>query len=224
MEYTVLQTTEDSETVFDAFSALELGRSELTGVAHVQGWTTVRLNRQLAARFAHLLAGLGGGVLVWTVDSDHCRVTLFRANGEVVEALDRAAQVDELTKAFRADNLLVPSGGDDEKAELAAAATDLARPPRHRHLALAKLLGVPDAIPGSLHPSVATPSRSGEERFRRLQRIRSARGWLHFASGIGAVVIVGLVLRAPGYGIPVVLIVIGVMQLVRYWLGRYLPG
>jgi hypothetical protein len=66
----------------------------------------------------------------------------------------------------------------------------------------------------------------GGEGFRRSQQLRNARSWLHLVSGLGLVAVVGLVIRGPWLGIPVVLALILVLQAIRFWLGRSLraPG
>lgn len=232
MDYTILQTAADADSVIDALTTLAPGWTDRSGTEQSQGWTTVSLERQAAGRFAPLLAQLlGRGVLVWTVDSEHCQVSLVRANGDVIGAVDdRPDQVDLFAEDFREDHLLVPTDGGKDKSELAAAATDSTRSPKDRHGAFAELLGVPHVVPTKAPgpqpttPSLTTASVSGgSEEFRRRQRIRTARSWLHLFSGFGGVAIVGLVIRGPWILIPVVLVVILVLQLVRYLLGRSLP-
>lgn len=233
MDYTILQTAADTDSVIDALTTLAPSWSDRTGIQHSQSWTTVALDRQAAGRFAPLLARLlRRGVLVWTVDSEHCRVSLFRADGDVVGAVDdpRPDQVDELARAFSEEHVLVSCEGGKDNTELAAAVTDSARSAGDRHRAFAELLGVPHAAP--VHPpgpKPTTPSLRntraslGADQFRRRQQIRSTRSWLHFVSGFGGVAIILLVLRGPWLGIPVVGVVILVLQLVRYWIGRSLP-
>lgn len=103
--------------MLEAFAALEPGRAELTRVAHERGWTGVRLDLPLALRFAPLLARtLSRSVLVWTVDADHCRVSLFDPGGGVVEAA-RPDQAAELVQAFRAAQEPLGIGGTAGAAE-----------------------------------------------------------------------------------------------------------
>jgi hypothetical protein len=64
---------------------------------------------------------------------------------------------------------------------------------------------------------------SHDARFRRLNRLRNARSWLHFASGFAVPALIVLVVRGPWMGIPVVLGVVLLLQLARYWIGRVLP-
>ncbi|WP_157181537.1 hypothetical protein [Actinopolymorpha alba] len=232
MDYTILQVAADTDSVLDALTTLAPGWSDRTGMEHAQGWTTVPVDRQAAERFAPLLVQLlGRGVLVWTVDSEQFRAALYRTTGDVLESADRRDQVDELTKAFNESHLLVSSEDGKDTTALAAAATDTRRPPQDRHRAFADLLGVPyvapDQPPGRnpTTPSLTNASLSlGSEEFRRRQRIKTARSWLHLFSGLGAVAIIGMVIRGPWIGIPVALAIILVLQLVRFVLGRSLPS
>jgi hypothetical protein len=234
MDYTILQVAGDITSVRDALTTLAPGWPDSAATAHAQGWTTVPLDAQAAGRFAPLLARmLQRGVLVWTVDSEHCRVSLFRTNGEVVEAVDHPDQVAALRKVFEQTHVLVSSTDDadaEDKRALAAGATDPSRPATERHRSFAHLLGVPYVVPAE--PPARTPTTPaltgasmplGTDQFRRRERIRTARGWLHLASGLAFVAIVGMVVRGPWIGIPVALVVIAVLQLVRYLLGRSLP-
>jgi hypothetical protein len=231
VDYTILQTAADTDSVIDALTTLAPGWSDRTGIEHAQGWTTVPMEPRTASRFAPLLANLlGRGVLVWTVDSEHCRVSLHRANGSAVEAVDARDQVDALAKAFGETHLLVPTDGDKDTHALAAAASDVTRSPRDRHKAFAELLGIPHVAPtrppaqNPTTPSLTSASAPlGTERFRQRERIRSARSWLHLFSGLLAVGIVLLVIQGPWLLIPVFLVVIGVLQLIRYLIGRSLP-
>ncbi len=250
--------------MLEAFAALEPGRSgraELTRVAHERGWTGVRLDLPLALRFAPLLARvLKRVVLVWTVDADHCRVSLFEPSGGVVEATDRADQVAELVRVFRAagigegakpaaavhtdevdtgttdaaDSAAPAAAGDTDQPEAIGIGIGKTTPldesqsdaagvggsPRLRHVAIAALLGVPDTVPGSAQVPGQAPAIGGERRFRRQQRIRGARDVLHLASGVGLIAAFLFVLRGPWVGIVVALGVVGVLQVVRFGLGR----
>jgi hypothetical protein len=230
VEYTILQTGGDRDSVVDALTTLSSRSwSDHPGIEHAQGWTTIPMDQQAAARFAPLLADLmGRGVLVWTVDAERCVATLVRANGETVEATDRPDQVNELTRAFRESHLLVTDNGKDE-SQLVARVTDVRCPPEERHKAFAGLLGVPHVAPGGqpvrsgTAPAVTNASMHlGSEGFRRRQRLRSARSWLHLVSGFGLVAIIGLVIKGPWLGIPVALALILVLQAIRFWLGRSL--
>ncbi|GAA5011026.1 hypothetical protein [Actinopolymorpha pittospori] len=236
MDYTILQIAADVTSVRDALTTLAPGWPDGAATAHAQGWTTVPLDAQAAGRFAPLLARmLRRGVLVWTVDSEHCRVSLFRTNGEVAEAADHPDQVAALREVFEQTHVLVSStddatDSDDDKRALAASASDPRRPATQRHRAFAHLLGVPYVVPAE--PPARTPTAPaltgaslplGADQFRRRQRIRTARSWLHLVSGLALVAIVGMVVRGPWIGIPIALVVIAVLQLVRYLLGRSLP-
>jgi hypothetical protein len=66
-------------------------------------------------------------------------------------------------------------------------------------------------------------TQSHEARFRRQKRLRSARSGLHFASGFAVPALILLVVRGPWIGIPVVLGVVLLLQLARYWIGQFLP-
>lgn len=231
MDYTILQTAADTDSVIDALTTLAPGWSDRTGIEHAQGWTTVPMEPRTASQFAPLLANLlGRGVLVWTVDAEHCRVSLHRANGSVVDAVDRPDQVDELARAFHESHLLVSTEGEKDKTALAAAASDPARSPNDRHRAFSDLLGVPHVAPtrppapNPTAPSLTSASAPlGTDQFRRRERIRSTRSWLHLFSGLGGVAIVLLVIQGPWLLIPVFLVVIGVLQVIRFWIGRSLP-
>jgi hypothetical protein len=233
VDYTILQTAADTDSVIDALTTLAPGWSDRTGIEHVRAWTTVPMDPRAARQFAPLLANLlGRGVLVWTVDAEHCRASLYRANGSVVEAVDRPDQVDALARAFQETHLLVSAEGeaDKDKTALAAATTDGARSPSERHRAFSELLGVPHVAPtrppapNPTTPSLTTASAPlGTEQFRRRERIRSTRSWLHLFSGLGGVAIVLLVIQGPWLLIPVFLVVILVFQAIRYWIGRSLP-
>lgn len=231
MDYTILQVAADVASVRDGLATLAPGWPDSAATAHPDGWTTVPLDPQAAGRFAPLLARmLGRGVLVWTVDSEHFRVALFRPSGDVVEAVDHPDQLAELRKVFEQTHVLVSSTDDRDKPALAAHAADPSRPATQRHRAFAHLLGVPYVVPAE--PPARTPTTPaltdasmplGANQFRRRQRIRTARSWLHLFSGLAFVAIVGMVVRGPWIGIPVALVVIAVLQLVRYLLGRSLP-
>jgi hypothetical protein len=231
VDYTILQTAADTDSVIDALTTLAPGWSDRTGIQHAQAWTTVPMEPRAAGQFAPLLANLlGRGVLVWTVDSEQCRVSLHRTNGSVVEAVDRPDQVDALARAFHESHLLVSTEGDKDKTALASAAADMARSPCDRHKAFSELLGVPHVAPtrqpgpNPTSPSLTTASTPlGTDHFRRRERIRSTRSWLHLFSGLGGVGIVLLVIRGPWLLIPVFLVVIGVLQVIRLWIGRSLP-
>lgn len=230
MDYTVLQAPADSESVVDGLGTLAPGWSDRDAVGHAQGWTSVRLGRSAAGRFAPLLVKLlRRDVLVWTVDSEHCKVSWYQENGDVLEAVDRQDQVDGLAKAFSAGHVLMSgeSSSGTDKAEAATAATDSARSPADRHKGFAELLGVPYLVPdASPRPIAATPALTGasmslgKERFRREQRVRNARSWLHLASGLCVVAAVPLVIRGPLIGVGIALVASGLLQVVRFLLGR----
>jgi hypothetical protein len=197
--------------VLEAFAALEPGRAELTRAAHERGWTGVRLDLPLALRFAPRLARvLERVVLVWTVDTDHCRVSLFDPAGGMVEAA-RPDQVAELVRAFRAARPEYDSG---------VGLVEWGGSPRQRHAALAAALGVPDTVPGSAWEPGQAPAGQGERRFRRQRRIRIARDVLHLVSGFALIGTLLFVLRPSVAGIVATVVIAGVAQAVRFWLGR----
>jgi len=191
--------------VVEAFAALEPGRAELTGVAHERGWTGVRLDLPLALRFAPRLARvLERVVLVWTVDTDDCRVSLFDPAGGMVEAA-RPDQVADLVRAFRAARPEYDSG---------VGLVEWGGSPRQRHAALAAALGVPDTVPGSAWEPGQAPAGDGE------RRIRLARDVLHLVSGFAVVGTVLFVLWPSVAGIVATVVIAGLAQAVRFWLGR----
>jgi hypothetical protein len=223
MEYTVAQVAADPSGVADALATLAPTWRDGTGMVHSRGWTSVRMDRAAAVRAAPLLTRrLERSVLIWTVDPQRCGVSFFLPNGDVVEASsDQADQVDELAKLVRSDH--VPAGED-------GLAADPAQSPDDRHRAIAELLGVPHLVPArdwQRHATTRTPTdirpSPADAVFRRHQRIRSARGWLRFAEGLGLVAIVLLALRGPWLGIPVAAAVILVAEGIRHLLGRSLP-
>jgi hypothetical protein len=228
MEYTMLQTPGDPANVLDALASVGSGGPDRAGVDHSSGWTSVRLEGEAAARFAPpLVKLLGHPALVWAVDAERCRVTFYRPNGDPLEASDRADDVDRLVKAFKESivTLSPESENDQPKAIEAGAGT-----PQDQHRAIAQRLGVPYVVPDKpAKPSAATPSLTeaslplGAQDFRRRASLRNTRSWLHFASGLGLVAIILLVIRGPWIGIPIAVVIIGILQLVRFLLGRSLP-
>lgn len=228
MTYTILQLPGDPANVVDALASVGSGTPDQAGVEAAQGWTSVRLENEAAARsFGPLLVGLlKVPVLAWTVDGTRCRVTYFRPSGDPIEASESAEDVDRLVKAFSASvATLATEDASQAKALEATPAT-----PQDQHRALAQRLGVPFVVPGqAAQPSVVKPSLTesslpmGAQDFRRRASLRNTRSWLHFASGLGLVAILLLVIRGPWIGIPIAAAVIGILQLVRYLLGRKLP-
>lgn len=233
VDYTVLQAPADSESVVDGLGTLAPGWSDRDAVGHAQGWTSVRLGRSAAGRFAPLLVKLlRRDVLVWTVDAEHCQVSWYQDNGDVLEAVDRLDQVEELANAFSANHVLTSdkSASGTDKAVLPTAAIDSARSPADRHKGFAELLGVPYLVPDAPpRPIAATPALTmagpsvAEARFRRQQRVRNARSWLHLASGLCMVAAVPLVIRGALVEVGIALVASGLLQVVRYLLGRSLP-
>lgn len=232
MNYTILQTPGDPASVVDALASVGSGTPDQAGVQSSRGWTSVRLeNADAAGRFAPLLVGLlRVPVLAWSVDGTRCRVTFYRPTGDPIEASDRAEDVDQLVKAFTDSvSTLAPSDapadGGQAKALESAPGT-----PQDQHRALAERLNVPYLVPGQpAQPGAVKPSLTesslplGAQDFRRRESLRNTRSWLHFASGLGLVAILLLVIRGPWIGIPIAAVVIGILQLIRFMLGRSLP-
>ncbi|MBM7789869.1 hypothetical protein [Tenggerimyces flavus] len=231
MNYTILQTPGDPAHVVDALASVGSGTPDQAGVQASHGWTSVRLENEAAAgSFGPLLVGLlKVPVLAWSVDDTRCRVTYYRPTGDPIEASDRAEDVDRLVKAFT-DSVTTLAAEDESGSSQAKALEAGAGTPQDQHRALAQRLGVPYVVPGqTAQPSVVKPSLTesslplGAQDFRRRASLRNTRSWLHFASGLGLVAILLLVIRGPWIGIPIAAVVIGILQLVRYLLGRSLP-
>lgn len=227
MEYTVVQVAGDLDSVFGAMHTLLPGLDR-GGTASRRGWSAARLDRRSASWLAPRLAELlRREVLVWDAHDGRTQLALHLPTGHgprTVSSEHGDRGIEDLAASFNVSELLASSEDEPEGAS-AAIAGDSATT---WHRTVAQRLGIPCVVPprasGGDPSTAADPvtAQRGPAQFRRRQRIRSARSWLHLFSGLGLVAIVGLVIRGPWIAIPVFLAVIGVMQLIRYMLGRSL--
>lgn len=164
MSYTLLQANAFAGDLRDALRLLAGGdvAAAVTGGPPQEIWATVELPETVALEIAPRVATmLRRRVVVTTVDEPRCWLTLAAPTGEVVGPIDGRAtgRLAEFASAF-GDSRLPWRRRDVAWPTLVVdALADQQRPALARHVAAARVLGLP-MPPAALDPG-ATSSRSG---------------------------------------------------------------